>query len=123
MNRNNVNKFFNIVPKNVNHLIVETLKIPNAFGFYVAVPKVQNRYNVNNDFNIVAQDDNQHLYLNVFPCRQKRPMEYILTFNSSVRITQKVPQTLASESITLFIANLYCVFGRKLSRDDISIRF
>ena len=46
--------------------------------------------------------------------------EYIWTFNGGAKITLRVPQTLASHSITSFIDDLGCVLCRTLSRDNIT---
>ena len=50
---------------NYSHSIVETVDIPNIFGSNIAIYSVENKNNVDNDFNIVAQNDNQHPCLDV----------------------------------------------------------
>ena len=91
-----------------------------TFESNVAIPRVEDRNSDNNDFNIVAQNDNQHLCLNVILSRKKRPIDYILTFNGSVENDLKVPQIQVSEIITTFIANSFCVLCRTSSRDNIT---
>ena len=52
---------------------------------------VKNRNDVNSDFNIDTQNDNQHLCLGVVMAfRKKRLMEYIWTLNGSTKIILKV---------------------------------
>ena len=93
---------------------------PKILASKIPIPIVENRDNVNSDFKTVAQNNNQHLCLDVVPCMKKRPVEYIWTFNGSAKIILKVPQTLASLSIIAFIADSYCVLCRTSSKDNIT---
>ena len=68
---------------NFSHSIVESVDIPNNFGSDVAIPRVEDSNDVNSNFNIFAQNNNQYSYLDVILSIKKRPREHIMTFNDS----------------------------------------
>ena len=118
--QNVVSNSADVVPQNDNYAMIETYVTSISFASKIPFPLVENRNSFNSDFNIVTQNNKQHLCLDVIPCRKKRPMEYIWTFNGSAKITLKVPQTLASLTITHFITYSYCVLCRTSSKDSIT---
>ena len=52
-------------------MIVETLEISKTLASNIPIPMVENRNNVNSDFNNASQNDNQHQRLDVIACRKR----------------------------------------------------